>query len=129
MHSRLKSIESGNFFFQPRRLHLQAADLLVQLGDQGVLVLHLAALIVGEQLRRAVEQLPLPLPDLRRMHAELATASSLVVRSPRTAANAALAFKAASIRRRFAPMSFSQKLDQSYQGFDSKSWSSFLGPL
>ena len=26
-------------------------------------------------------------------------------------------------------MSFSQKLAQSYQGFDSKSWSSFLGPL
>ena len=56
-------------------------------------------------------------------------ASSLVVRSPRTAANAALAFKAASIRRRFAAMPFSQKLDQSYQAFDSKSWSSFLGPL
>ena len=33
------------------------------------------------------------------------------------------------VRRRFAPMSFSQKLDQSYQGFDSKLWSSFLGPL
>ena len=37
MHSRLNSIESGNFFFQPRRLHLQPADLLVQFGDQGVL--------------------------------------------------------------------------------------------
>ena len=72
MHSRLKSIESGNFFFQPRRLHLQAADLLVQLGDQGVLVLHLATLVAGEQLHRGVEQLPLPLPNLRGMYAELA---------------------------------------------------------
>jgi hypothetical protein len=44
-------------------------------------------------------------------------------------AYATLAFTAGSIRRRFAPMPFSQELDQSYQGFDSKSWSSFLGPL
>ena len=70
MHWRLKAIESGSFFFQPRRLHLQAADLLVQLRDQGVLVLRRAAAIVGEQLRRAVKQTPFPLADLRGMHAE-----------------------------------------------------------
>jgi len=33
--------------------------------DQGVLALSLAASIVGEQLRRAVEQLLFPLSDLR----------------------------------------------------------------
>ena len=73
MHSRLKSIESGNFFFQPRRLHLQPADLLVQFGDQSILILHLATLVAGEQLHRTVEQLFFPLPDLGRMHAELAS--------------------------------------------------------
>jgi hypothetical protein len=56
-------------------------------------------LIAGKQLRRAVEQLPLLLADLRGMPP--------VLRSPRNAANAALAFKAASIRRRFAAMPFS----------------------
>ena len=83
------------------------ADLLVQLGDQGVLVLHLAAPFAGEQLRGAVEQLPLPLPDLRGMDAK-SRSQFAVVRSPRTAANAASAFNAASIRRRFAAMPFSQ---------------------
>ena len=73
MHSRLNSIESGNFFFQPAQLHLEPTDLLVQLRHQGVLLLDLAAAIVGEQLRRPVQQSPLPLADLRRMHAELPT--------------------------------------------------------
>ncbi len=56
----------GQLFFQPGRLHLQATDLLVQFGDQGVLVLDFAASIVGEQFRRPVEQAPLPLADLGR---------------------------------------------------------------
>jgi len=43
-------------------------------------------------------------------------------------AGAALAFKAAAIRRRFAARSFSQELDQSYGGFNSRSWFSLWGP-
>lgn len=73
----------------------------------------------------AVEQLPLPLPNPPKMDAELAR--QLARHStPRTAA---LAFKAASIRRRFAPIASSHNLDQAYQGLKPKSWSSFRGPL
>jgi hypothetical protein len=68
MHARLNSIESGNFFFQPAQLHLEPTDLLVQLRHQRVLVLDLAATVVGEQLRRTVKQSPLPLADLRGMY-------------------------------------------------------------
>ena len=99
----MKSIESGNFFFQPAQLHLEPPDLFVQLGHQRFLLLALTVAIVGEQLRRPFHH--------RRFHCPICVAwtpkvdaSWLVVRSPRTAANAAFAFTPASIRRRFAPM-------------------------
>ena len=71
MHDRFTSIELGKFFFQPRLLHLQPADLLEQVGDQRLLVFRLAAPVVGKQFHRPVHQSPLPVSDLRRMHAEL----------------------------------------------------------
>ena len=46
MHSRLNSIESGSFFFQPAQLHLEPADLLVQFRHQGVLFLDLSVAII-----------------------------------------------------------------------------------
>ena len=36
--------------------------------------------------------------------------------------------KPAATRRRFAARSFSQELDQSYRGFNSRSWFSLWGP-
>ena len=128
MHSRLKSIESGNFFFN------HAASICKR-----PICSYNSAIRASwfSTLRRPSPENNSAAPSSNcRFHCPICVgwtpnceASSLVVRSPRTAANAALAFNAASIRRRFAAMPFSQKLDQSYQGFDSKSWSSFLGPL
>src|SRR3974377_1245202 len=124
----LKSIESGNFFFQPRRLHLQPADLLVQLSNQGVLVLHLATLVAGEQLRRAVEQLLFPLSDLCGMDTELA--SQFTCRSiPSHRRQRRLGLQGRLDPSPLRSHAFLRELDQSSQGFDSKSWSSFLGPL
>ena len=57
MHPRWNSIESGSFFFQPAQLHLEPADLLVQLRNQGVLLLGVVAATVREQLRRALHAL------------------------------------------------------------------------
>ena len=127
MHSRLKSIQSGNFFFQPGRLHLQPADLLVQLRNQGVLLLDLAAAIVGEQVRRPLQQPPPPLPHLRRMHTkrrhQLARRAVAPHRRQRHL----------RLHTRLDPSSFRShiilpSLHQSYHDLDLKSWSSFLGP-
>jgi hypothetical protein len=71
MQLRLNSIEVGKFFFQPGQLHLQAADLFVQVGDQRLLVFGLPATIVRKQIAGAFQQPPFPVSDLRRMHAEL----------------------------------------------------------
>jgi len=80
---------------------LKPTDLLVQFRDQGVLLLGhragdrretvpVAATAASSTVRLAVVWTP------------KAETSWLVVRSPRTAANATFAFTPASIRRRFA---------------------------
>ena len=128
MHSRLDSIESGNFFFQPAQLHLKPADLLVQFRHQGVLVLDLSAAIVRKHFRRPFHQPLLPLPDLRRMHAE--------GRHQLTRGAVAPHCRQGNLRfhARFDPSSlryhtFLPKLDLSYHGYDLKSWSSFARPV
>src|SRR4051812_11590054 len=62
--SRLRSTEAGNPFFQPFDLHVEPADLLVQLGLHGLPLLALALASVAEQALGAVEELLLPLADL-----------------------------------------------------------------
>jgi len=127
MHCRLNSIESGSFFFQPAQLHLEPADLLVQLGDQGVLLLGIAAASVGEQLRRALQQPFFPLPDLRRMDAKGRDQLARRAVSPHRRQ------RHLRLHARLDPSSFRHVnlsiLDQSYRKSDLKSWSSFPRPL
>ena len=59
-------VEWGSFFFQPLQLHLQAADLLVQLCLQDFLLASPLPTMVREQFGQS-QQLTLPLTDLRRM--------------------------------------------------------------
>src|SRR5829696_7323757 len=68
--SRLRSTEAGNPFFQPLDLHVEPADLLVQLGLHGLPLLALALAAVAEQALGAVEELLLPLADLDGMDLE-----------------------------------------------------------
>lgn len=77
-------------------------------------------MIAGEQLRRPVEQLPLPLADLRGMHAELA---GQFAHCPITSYRRQCCL---GLQGRFDPSplrrhAFLRELDQSYQGFDLKS--------
>src|SRR5215207_9016295 len=65
--SRLRSTEAGNPFFQPLDLHVEPADLLVQLGLHGLPLLALALAAVAEQALDPVEELLLPLADLDGM--------------------------------------------------------------
>src|SRR5438046_9208730 len=72
MSDRIKSTETGSFFFEPLQLHLEPADLLVQfcLYSLGIYRSRLGA--VAEDALRSCEQLLLPAMDQRRMHVELA---------------------------------------------------------
>src|SRR5271169_436069 len=68
---RRASSELGSFFFQPANLHLQAADLGVQLLCRG-LINRWTTSAVLEQLGGPIEKLLPPATDLNWMHAELA---------------------------------------------------------
>src|SRR5215207_928082 len=68
--SRLRSTEAGNPFFQPFDLHVEPADLLVQLGLHGLPLLALALAAVAEQALDPVEELLLPLAVLDGMDLE-----------------------------------------------------------
>lgn len=59
-------------FFEPLKLHLEAANLLVEFCLQGVGLFVLGRVPAREELRGAVEELALPLTDLAWMNAELA---------------------------------------------------------
>src|SRR3954451_14449555 len=63
---RLRSLEAGNFFFQPLEFHLEPADLLVELGLDRLALVVVAAAAVAEERIDAVEELLLPLTDLDR---------------------------------------------------------------
>src|SRR5215218_6444585 len=65
--SRLRSTEAGNPFFQPLDLHVEPADLLVELGLHGLPLLALPLPSVAEQALGPVEELLLPLADLDGM--------------------------------------------------------------
>src|SRR5215217_7432066 len=68
--SRLRSTEAGSPFFQPLDLHVEPADLLVQLGLHGLPFLALTLPAVAEQALGPVEELLLPLADLDGMDLE-----------------------------------------------------------
>jgi hypothetical protein len=61
---RLRSIEAGNFFFQPLEFHFEPADLLVEFGLDRLALVVVAAASVAEQRFDAVQELLLPLTDL-----------------------------------------------------------------
>src|SRR3954447_14084799 len=61
---RLRSLEAGNFFFQPLEFHLEPADLLVEFGLDRLALVVVAAAAVAEQRFDAVQELLLPLTDL-----------------------------------------------------------------
>src|SRR5512135_3768989 len=64
MSARFRSTAAGNAFFQPFDLHVEATDLLIQLGLEGLALLALALPTVAEEGLDAVEELLLPLTDL-----------------------------------------------------------------
>ena len=68
---RLALTESGNFFFQPLQFHLAAPNLLVELHLLFLLRPVVAGPIADEERVPRIQQLPLPLADLRGMHAVL----------------------------------------------------------
>src|SRR5947209_3373829 len=65
--ARRRSTEAGNPFFQPFDLHVEPADLLVQLGLRRLPLLALAPAAVAEQALGPVEERLLPLADLDGM--------------------------------------------------------------
>src|SRR5262249_22638706 len=67
MSGSLRSLEAGDFFFQPLELHLEPADLLVELGLDRLALVAIAAAAVAEERLDAVEELLLPLADLDRV--------------------------------------------------------------
>jgi hypothetical protein len=60
----LRSTAAGRFFFQPLDLHLEPADLLVELGLDRLALVVVAAAAVLEQGLDTVQELLLPLADL-----------------------------------------------------------------
>ena len=60
----MRSIEAGNFFFQPLEFHLEPADLLEEFGLDLLALVVVAAAAVAEQRFDAVQELFLPLTDL-----------------------------------------------------------------
>ena len=60
----MRSIEAGNFFFQPLEFHLEPADLLEEFGLDRLGLVVVAAASVAEQGFDAVQELLLPLTDL-----------------------------------------------------------------
>src|SRR5215213_222483 len=70
IRDRLWSDAAGRFFFQPLDLHLEAADLLVELGLDGLSVLAFVLPPVAEEGIDAVKELLLPLADLDGMDLE-----------------------------------------------------------
>lgn len=66
------SIEAGNFFFEPLKFHLEAANLLVEFGFTSRLLLLLTRASSREEIGAVLEQRPFPVANLVRMHAKLA---------------------------------------------------------
>src|SRR5581483_871309 len=66
----MRSAAAGNFFFQPLDLHLEPADLLVELGLDRLAVVVVAAASVLEEGLDPVQELLLPLADLDRVDLE-----------------------------------------------------------
>src|SRR4029077_2750270 len=64
------STDSLSFFFEPFQLHLQSADLFVQLGDRTFVLTPrtLRSSPLAEHSRSAIQQLPFPLMNLRRVN-------------------------------------------------------------
>src|SRR5712692_11922769 len=68
---RLSSMDPFHFFFEPLQFHSQLADLLIQTGCQRFLCFLLPTLPTGKHLWKLIQELLLPLGDLRGMHAIL----------------------------------------------------------
>src|SRR6266446_9757780 len=58
--ARCASTEAGHFFFEPVQLHFEPADLLVELGLDGLVVLGSGLATVAEQVLGAGQELLLP---------------------------------------------------------------------
>src|SRR2546423_6755439 len=58
--ARWASTEAGRFFFEPVQFHLEPADLLVELGLDGLVVLGSGLAAVAEQVLGASQELLLP---------------------------------------------------------------------
>jgi hypothetical protein len=105
-------------------------DLIKDLtgGKKRIMIRAFAATVVGEQLPRTVKQTPLPLTDLRGMHAELG--HQLARRAvPPHRCQRHLRLHTSLDPSPFCSHVTLPSLDQSYHDFDLKSWSSFLGPV
>src|SRR5690348_423673 len=70
--ARRASTAAGHFFFHPVQLHLEPADLLVELGLQGLMIDRRGLAAVAEEVGGAGEELLLPAMDQGGMDAVLA---------------------------------------------------------
>src|SRR5580693_7758096 len=92
IHRRRSSIDEARSFFEKVQLHLQLADLFIELVLFGVgLLAHLLA-AAAEQIRQAGQGLLLPSANLRRVDAEH-LCDLRVVLCARMASTATLAFR------------------------------------
>src|SRR5688500_13540932 len=72
IHCRRSAAELGSFFFEPVQLHVQLADLTVQLLDHRLVILLSVVLRLLKHPRNVRQQPPFPLTDQIAMHAKLA---------------------------------------------------------
>src|SRR5206468_2800836 len=70
-HGRRSATKLGSFFFEPVQLHVQLADLTVQLLDHRLMVVLRLVLRLLKHPGNVREQPPLPLADQIAMHAKL----------------------------------------------------------
>src|SRR2546423_2482125 len=70
--ARWASTEAGSFFFDPVQLHFEPADLLIELGLHGLVILGSRLAAVAEQLLGAGQELLLPGVDQGGVDAVLA---------------------------------------------------------
>ena len=66
----MRSIEAGNFFFQPLEFHLEPADLLVEFGLDHLALVVVVAAAVAEERFQAIQELLVPLADRDGMNLE-----------------------------------------------------------
>ena len=126
---RLALTESGNFFFHPLQFHLEAPNLLVELHLLFLRLPVVAGPIAVEERVPRIQQLTLPLADLRGMHA-VRTGQFVDRLEPLSGFHGQLELKLGTVSGAFLGHRFDPPLaGLIIASFHFSQWSSFWGAI